>query len=97
MSIEQLDIAGRLGRIEQALYDLLQQKATKDWYTTAEVAEIVGKSEYTVREWCRQGRVEAEKAPNGRGWLISQLELNRIRNHGPLPIPKHQSDRVLNR
>lgn len=97
MSIEQIEIAGRLGRIEEALYELLHQKATKDWYTTAEVAEIVGKSEYTVREWCRQGRMEAEKAPNGRGWLISQPELTRIRNHGPLPIPKHQSDRVLNR
>ena len=97
MTIEQLDIVGRLERIEEALYQLLHQKATKDWYTTAEVAEIVGKSDYTVREWCRQGRIEAEKAPNGRGWLISHVELSRIRNHGPLPIPKHQPDRVLNR
>ena len=89
MSIEQLEIVGRLERIEEALYALLHQKATKDWYTTAEVGEIVGKSDYTVREYCRKGQIKAEKAPNGRGWLVSHVELERLRNYGPLPEPKH--------
>ncbi len=85
----------KLERIETALAELLRQKAVKEWYSTAEVAVLVGKAEYTVREWCRQGRVAAEKAPNGRGWLISHAELTRVRNYGPLPIPKHEPHRVL--
>ena len=64
-------ILDKLQRIEDAIGQLLHQKAGKEWYTTAEVAEIVGKSDYTVREYCRKGQIKAEKAPNGRGWLVS--------------------------
>ena len=87
--MDQIAILDKLQRIEQALGQLLRQKATKEWYTTAEIAEIVGKSEYTVREYCRKGQIKAEKAPNGRGWLVSHTELERLRNYGPLPEPKH--------
>jgi transposase len=75
----------RLDRIESAVATLIEQRASKDWYSTGEVAEIVGKSEYTVREWCRKGQAKADKAPNGRGWLIAHEELQRLRNVGPLP------------
>lgn len=78
-------ILDRLQRIEDAIGQLLHQKAGKEWYTTAEVAEIVAKSDYTVREYCRKGQIKAEKAPNGRGWLVSHGELERLRNFGPLP------------
>ena len=87
--MDQIAILDRLERIEQALGQLLRQKPAKEWYTTAEVAEIVGRSEYTVREYCRKGQIQAEKAPNGRGWLVSHGELERLRNYGPLPEPKH--------
>jgi lysyl-tRNA synthetase class I len=90
MSVDQLTIVlERLERIEAVMSDLLRHKTVKEWYTTAEVAEIVGKSDYTVREYCRKGQIQAKKAPNGRGWLVSHLELNRLRNYGPLPEPKH--------
>ncbi len=83
----------RLDRIEAALAELLQQKAVKDWYTTAEVAGLLGKAEFTVREWCRLGRVHAEKRECGRGlsqeWIISHQELARIRNEGLLPQPRN--------
>jgi excisionase family DNA binding protein len=79
----------RLDRIEATLKHLVQERSAKEWYTTAEVAGIVQRSEYTVREWARKGQVKAEKATNGRGWLISHEELERIRNYGPLPCPKH--------
>lgn len=90
MTTEELnDLTTRLVRIEQTLDLLVQQRTVKDWYSTAEVAQLLGKAEFTVREWCRLGRVRAEKKKCGRGvaseWIISQEELMRIRNHGLLP------------
>jgi hypothetical protein len=80
----------RLERIEDTLGQLLQRNTMKDYYTTAEVAKILGKAEFTVREWCRLGRVYAEKRQTGRGrtkeWMVSHQELTRIRNEGLLPI-----------
>src|SRR4051812_38396326 len=82
----------RLDRIEELLLRLVQQKTVKDWYTTAESAEILERAEWTVREWCRLGRVNADKRPCGRGtsqeWIISHEELQRIRNEGLLPDPR---------
>lgn len=61
----------------------------KDSYTTAELAEILGRKPYTVREWCRLQRINAFKADCGRGideeWRISHEELVRIQNEGLLP------------
>jgi hypothetical protein len=69
----------------------VQQQTIKDWYSPEEVAEILGKRPYTVREWCRWQRVNARKRPTGRGdareWEISHDELERIKSHGLLPIP----------
>jgi hypothetical protein len=81
----------RLARMEADLKLLIKQHNTKDWYTPAEAAAILGKTELTVREWCRLGRVHAQKRACGRGlsrgWIISHAELDRIRNHGLLPVP----------
>ncbi len=57
-----MTIDERLDRIEELLQLLLQQKTVKDWYTTAEIAEILSCAEWTVREWCRLQRVRAESA-----------------------------------
>ncbi len=85
------DLTARLNRIEQTLDLLVQQRAVKEWYSTAEVAKILGKAEFTVREWCRLGRVKAEKKKCGRGvaseWIVGHAELTRIRNEGLLPDP----------
>jgi hypothetical protein len=82
-------ILTRLERIEAALDMLVSQKMVKDYYTTAEVAQILGKAEFTVREWCRLGRVWAEKRDCGRGnskeWIVSHVELTRVQNEGLLP------------
>jgi hypothetical protein len=71
---------------------LLSQKKIKEFYSTAEVAETLGKSEYTVREWCRLGRINASKRQYARGaypeWLISHGELIRIQNEGILPLKR---------
>ncbi len=84
-------ILQRLERIEAVLTMLVEQQQVQDSYDTATVAKILGKSVYTVREWCRQGRVRAEKRPCGRGhtkdWKLSHEELIRIKSEGLLPNP----------
>ena len=53
---------------------------------------MLGKDEYTVREWCRHRRVNAQKRRSGRGkfqeWVIAHAELERFQREGLLP-PKH--------
>ena len=93
MTTEELnDLTTRLVRIEQTVDLLVQQRTIKDWYSTAEVAQLLGRAEFTVREWCRLGRVRGEKKQCGRGvageWMISHEELSRIRNEGLLPNPR---------
>jgi hypothetical protein len=83
------DVLTRLARIELLLAALVEQRTVKDWYSTAEMAAILGRAEFTVREWCRLGRVRAEKKKCGRGpaseWIVSHEELTRVRNEGLLP------------
>jgi len=87
------DRDSRLERIEAFLKLLVQQRVVKDWYGTAEIAHLVGKAEFTVREWCRLGRIRAQKRATGRGptqeWMIAHEELIRYQNYGLLPDPKH--------
>ena len=82
------DIENRLGKIEILLSELIQQKTQKEWYSTAELAELTGRAEFTVREWCRLGRITAEKETDGRkhAWRVSHEEVRRILNHGPRPL-----------
>jgi ADP-ribose pyrophosphatase YjhB (NUDIX family) len=83
----------RLARSElvvQEVRDLLKnQQPQKDWYSVAELAALLGKAEFTVREWCRLGRVTASKRQCGRGssqeWMVSHEELTRIQSYGLLP------------
>jgi DNA-directed RNA polymerase specialized sigma24 family protein len=68
---------------------LISQRTVRDFYTTAEVATTLGKAEFTVREWCRRGRVRAQKQGSGRGkhqaWVISHGEFQRLEREGLLP------------
>jgi len=91
---QESEILERLERLEGLLVVLVEGRTVKDWYTTAEVAHALGKAEFTVREYCRLGRVRAKKRACGRGatqeWIISHEELTRIRNEGLLPLPGNQ-------
>ena len=86
------DITHRLASLESMVYEIHQilanQRPQKEWYTVAELAEILGKAEYTVREWCRGGRIYASKRLSGRGnskeWIVSHEELERLQNEGLL-------------
>ena len=85
------DLIQRLERIEAALNSIVIQRRIKDFYSTSEVAAALEKAEFTVREWCRLGRIAATKRHCGRGnsseWMISHEELLRIQNEGLLPLP----------
>src|SRR5215471_5837754 len=79
----------RLDRIERLLVALVERETVREWYTTEQFAQLVGKAEFTVREWCRHGRIRAEKRYSGRGafsaWVISHQELLRYQREGLLP------------
>ena len=82
----------QLQEIRQLLMVLVERETAKEWYSTEEFARAVGKAEFTVREWCRLGRIHAAKKHSGRGavpaWVIAHAELLRFRREGLLPIRK---------
>ena len=88
----EIEMLNRLARIETKLDSLARQPVDKDFYTVAEFAAKVDREDFTVREWCRLGRINAEKRPCGRGnaqeWKISHEELLRYLNHGLLKQKK---------
>jgi hypothetical protein len=85
MTVEQ-----RLAKIESLLIVLVERQQVREWYTTGEFAQAAGKAEFTIRQYCRRGRLRAEKRLSGRGshaaWVLSHAELERYRRHGLLPV-----------
>jgi hypothetical protein len=85
MTLEQ-----RLEKIESLLAVLVERQQVRDWYSVEEFARIVGRAEFTCREWARHGRVNAVKKDSGRGayaaWAISHTELLRFQREGLLPV-----------
>jgi DNA-directed RNA polymerase specialized sigma24 family protein len=84
------DLRTLLDRIETKLDQIINQRQLQDYYSTSDIAEILKRSEFTVRQWCRLRRVHAEKRPCGRGrsqeWIILHSELQRIQSEGLLPL-----------
>ena len=80
----------RLERIENLLTMLVERQQVREWYSTEQAARLLEKSEFTVREWCRLGRLKAEKRMSGRGkypaWVISHAELLQYQREGLLPF-----------
>ena len=83
------ELVERLARIEAILEALARERAVKEWYSTADLAAVLGRAEYTVREWCRQGRVQACRTAHARGphpeWRVAHAEVERVRRDGLLP------------
>jgi hypothetical protein len=80
----------RLEKIEGMLLVLVERQQLREWYSVEEFARIVGRSEFTCREYCRHGRIKAEKKDSGRGayasWAISHGELLRFQKEGLRPL-----------
>ena len=83
------ELTARLDRVESLLASLVEREMIRDWYSTDEFARLVGRAEFTVREWARLGRIHAEKRRSGRGahpaWVVGHGELLRYRREGLLP------------
>ena len=85
-----MTVEEKLDHIVAILAVLVERHQVKEWYTTEQAAQLLGKAEFTVRSWCRLGRVRARKKDSGRGahtaWAISHEELQRYRREGLLPV-----------
>ena len=85
-----MTIEERLDKIESMLAVLVERQQVREWYSVEELARLLNKAEFTVREWCRLGRIHAEKRLSGRGafpaWCISHQELLRYQREGLLPL-----------
>ncbi len=85
-----MTVEDRLDRIERLLCSLVEREQVRQWYCVDEFARIVGRSEFTCREWCRLRRIAAQKKTSGRGkhasWVISHEELLRYQREGLLPV-----------
>ena len=87
-----MTVEERLEHIESMLSILIGRQQVREWYTIEEFARVVGRSEFTCREYCRLGRVTAIKRGHGAGqyktWAISHDELLRFQREGLLPIQR---------
>ncbi len=88
-----MDLEGRLERIESLLVCLVDRQTIREYYSIEQFAQLIGKSDFTVREYCRLGRLKAAKKSSGRGayaaWTISHEELLRYQKEGLLPLKLH--------
>lgn len=84
-SLDSLD--QQLKRLEESLAAISRTVSCptpeKEWYTTTELANLLGKSDFTVREkWCNHGRIACEKAPDSNKWRIPAAEVRRLQSGG---------------
>lgn len=79
---------------QRLLEQLVTKTVAKSWYTVEEFALLVGRSNFTCREWCRLGRINAEKSMTQSGstttWAVSHVEYLRYQREGLLPLREPQ-------
>ncbi len=86
------DIAETLDRLAVQLESLKKQieattlgRLDKAWYTTDELAVLMDRKPWTVRQWCLNGRVRATKRAGTDRWVVARPEVERLMNEGLLP------------
>jgi len=76
-------VAGMSEQLSEMQGVMSEMGTLKDWYTTAEVAELVGVTRQTIQDrWCNQGRIECEKCEATGKWRIPGHEYDRLRRRG---------------
>ena len=79
----------KLDRIEQMLVALVERQTIKEFYEIEEFSRLCGREPFTCREWCRLGRIRADKKLSGRGkharWVVPHAELLRYQKEGLIP------------
>ena len=84
------DLIARLERIEGLLRENMNRAVVKSHYSVEEFGKVVGRMPFTVRQWCNEGRIRAEKSMTQSGsssrWVISHQEYERYNREGLLPI-----------
>jgi hypothetical protein len=84
------NLVTRLDKLESLLVSLVEKERVREFYSVEEFANAVGRAPFTVREWCRNSRILAEKKESGRGayasWAISHTELLRFQKEGLLRL-----------
>ncbi|HEV3436527.1 MAG TPA: hypothetical protein VG122_04155 [Gemmata sp.] len=83
-------ILKELQEVKAMLAVLVARQQVREFYSVEEFAQLLGKAVFTVREWCRLGRIRAEKRLSGRGafpaWCISHDEWLRYQREGLLSL-----------
>ena len=74
---QNLEILARLDRLES-------KPPQKEWWSPEELAGILHRKPFTVREWCRLGRIPAEKDKYSRLWRVADPEAQRLISGGGL-------------
>lgn len=72
-----------------AFANSINSQKPPEWYGITELAQLLNRAPFTVREWCRNGRLNAKKKRSGRGnsceWVVSHEEVQRYLKEGLLP------------
>ena len=78
--------------IKATLAAPVERQQVKEYYDVEEFARLIGKAPFTVREYCRNGRLHGEKRNSGRGkyqaWVIRHEELLRYQKEGLIPLAR---------
>ncbi len=76
-------VAELVVQVEELTVNFSEIARTKEWYSTAEVAELMGVTRHTVQErWCNQGKIACEKDRSTGKWRIPGQEYERLRRGG---------------
>lgn len=94
-----MTIEEQLREIREKLDMLLSAQAVREHYTVAQAAAILGRSEYRIRDHCRNGRIKASRRMESHGphreWVISHEEVMRCQREGLRPLAAHvNTDRI---
>lgn len=55
------EVRAEIKDLKERVDSLMVPASRKDWYSPEELAQLMKRKPYTVREWARNGRIRSEK------------------------------------